>query len=104
MKIDRKTVARLTLPANLNDKIFLDSTLTGFGYRVRRAGRASARLLRSYVVQYRRAGGSRRMLLGSADVLTAEQARAAAKKILAFSCPRRRPRSREGRPPTQRCP
>ena len=81
MKIDSKTVRRLTLPADLDDKIFFDSTLTGFGYRVRRAARA--RLLRSYVVQYRRAGRSRRMLLGSADVLTAEQARAAAKKILA---------------------
>jgi integrase len=35
------------------------------------------------VVQYRRAGGSRRILLGNADVLTVDQARAAAKKILA---------------------
>jgi integrase len=46
--------------------------------------RASGNEVRkSWVVQYRRAGGTRRMLLGSAEVLTAEQARAAAKKILA---------------------
>jgi integrase len=83
VKIDRRTVARLALPRDAGDKIFFDSTLKGFGYRVRRAGRASARVLRSYVVQYRRAGRSRRILLGSAEVLTAEQARAAAKKILA---------------------
>ena len=40
-------------------------------------------MLRSWVVQYRRGGATRRLLLGSAAVLGAEAARAAAKKALA---------------------
>jgi len=40
-------------------------------------------VLRSWVVQYRRGGATRRLLLGSAAVLGAEAARAAAKKALA---------------------
>ena len=44
---------------------------------------AATRSARSWIVQYRRAGATRRMLLGSAEVLTADQARAAAKKTLA---------------------
>ena len=38
---------------------------------------------RSWVVQYRRLGVSRRLLIGPAEVLSVEQARAAAKKTLA---------------------
>ena len=38
---------------------------------------------RSWVVQYRRAGATRRLLLGSAEVLSADRARAEAKEILA---------------------
>ena len=40
-------------------------------------------MLRSWVVQYRRAGKQRRILLGSAAVIGADDARAAAKKLLA---------------------
>ena len=39
-------------------------------------------MLRSWVVQYKRAGATRRLLLGSAEVLSAEQARVMAKKAL----------------------
>ena len=45
--------------------------------------RGGGRVRRTFIVQYRVAGRSRRLLLGSADVLGAEQARAAAKKVLA---------------------
>jgi integrase len=62
------------------DVIHFDDTLPGFGYRLRQG--AGGKVLRSWVVQYRRAGGSRRMLLGSANVLGVEQARVAAKKAL----------------------
>ena len=56
--------------------------MAGFGYRLRRG--AGGKVLKSWIVQTsRRAGSSRRMLLGSASVLDAVQARAAAKKLLA---------------------
>ena len=54
--------------------------MPGFGYRLR-AG-AGGKVLRSWIVQYRRGGTTRRLLLGSAAVLTAEQARGLAKKAL----------------------
>ena len=54
--------------------------MPGFGYRLRRG--AGGKLLRSWIVQYRRAGVSRRLLLGSAEVLGVEHARAMAKKAL----------------------
>jgi integrase len=80
-QLTAKNVAELTLPAGKNDVIFFDTELAGFGYRLR-AG-AGGKTLRSWVTQYRRAGASRRLVLGSAGVLSAEQARAAAKKVLA---------------------
>jgi integrase len=80
MKLDTKTVTGLGL-AGKNDVIHFDEELAGFGYRLRLG--AGAKVLRSWILQYRRAGASRRLLLGSASVLSAEQARAAAKKILA---------------------
>jgi integrase len=80
MKLDSKTVAGLELGGK-TDVIVFDSALTGFGYRLR-AG-SSEEVRRSWIVQYRRAGRSRRFLLGSAEVLSAEQARVAAKTVLA---------------------
>jgi integrase len=80
IRLDAKTVAALTLDGK-RDAIFFDNTLTGFGYRMRQG--AGGKVLRSWIAQYRRAGASRRMLIGSADVINAEQARAKAKKVLA---------------------
>ena len=54
--------------------------MPGFGYRLRLA--AGGKINRSWVVQYRHAGATRRMLLGSAAVLGADQARVMAKKAL----------------------
>jgi integrase len=79
MKLDTKTIARLTLPEGKTDVIHFDDAMPGFGFRIRSSG---GQLRRSWVVQYRRAGATRRLLLGSADVLGVEQARAAAKKAL----------------------
>jgi len=79
MKLDSKTVARLALPAGKSDVIVFDELLPGFGLRLRGAG---GQVRKSWIVQYRRAGRSRRLLLGSAEVLSAEQARTAAKKAL----------------------
>jgi integrase len=80
MKLTAKTFARLALPADKADVIHFDDDMPGFGYRLRRSG---DKVRRSFVVQYRRAGGTRRVLLGNAEVLTAEQARAAAREVLA---------------------
>jgi integrase len=79
MKINAKTVARLALPEGKADVIHFDDGMPGFGLRLRKSGE---QVRRSWVVQYRHAGATRRLLLGSADVLGVEQARAAAKKAL----------------------
>jgi integrase len=80
MKLDANTVASLKLDGK-TDAIFFDGAMPGFGYRLRLG--AGDKVLRSWVVQYKRAGATRRITLGSARVLGAEAARAAAKKILA---------------------
>jgi integrase len=82
MKLNTKSIAGLKLPESKSDAIFWDSDLIGFGLRMRAAG--DGRILRSWICQYRNAAGrTRRKLIGPAEVLTTEQARAAAKKILA---------------------
>jgi integrase len=80
MNLTAKIVAALQLPAGKADVIYFDDSLSGFGYRLR-AG-AGGKVLRSWVAQYRRAGGSRRITLGDAAVISAEQARKQAKKVL----------------------
>jgi integrase len=80
MKLTAKSAAALALPASKRDVIHFDDTMPGFGYRLRLG--AGGKVLRSWVCQYRRAGATRRVLLGSAEVLGAEQARMAAKKVL----------------------
>jgi integrase len=80
MKLDSKTVAALKLGSK-SDLIFFDDQLPGFGFRLRRG--AGGKINKSWIAQYRRAGGTRRVLIGNADVINAEAARAAAKKILA---------------------
>jgi integrase len=79
MRLDSKSVAALDL-GDKRDMIVFDDALAGFGFRLR-AG-AGGKVLRSWVVQYKRAGQSRRLLLGSASVVSAEQARTMAKKAL----------------------
>ena len=79
MKLDAKSIAALKLD-DKNDVIVFDDSMPGFGHRMRRS--AGGKVLRSWIVQYKRAGASRRLLLGSAEVLSAEQARQQAKKVL----------------------
>jgi integrase len=81
VKLTSKSVATLSLPAGKSDHIEWDTEIPRFGYRLRMG--AGGRINRSWIVQYRHAGVSRRLLLGSGDVLGAEQARTAAKKALA---------------------
>ena len=80
MNLTQKAVSGLQMPPGKTDHIAWDREVKGFGYRLRTG--AGGHVLRSWVVQYRRAGGSRRITLGNAAVLSAEQARIAAKKLL----------------------
>jgi integrase len=81
VNLNARTVAALQMPTGKTDHIEWDDALSGFGYRLR-AGAAGKALLRSWIVQYRRAGGTRRITLGAAGVVSAEQARKEAKKLL----------------------
>jgi integrase len=80
MKLTQKAVATLALPAGKADVIFFDDEISGFGYRLRLG--AGGKILRSWICQYRHGGATRRLLLGPATVLGAEQARGMAKKAL----------------------
>jgi integrase len=82
MKLNTKTIAGLKLPDGKVDVIHFDDGMPGFGFRLRRA--SGDRVLRSWVCQYRNSeGDTRRKLIGSAETLSAEQAKAEAKKVLA---------------------
>lgn len=81
MKLTQKVVAALVLPAGKTDVIFFDEVLSRFGFRLRVS--AGGKVLRSWVCQYRHAGQTRRRTLAAAEVVGAEAARAAAKKLLA---------------------
>ena len=80
MKLTQRVVASLQLPTGKTDVIHFDDEISGFGYRLRKG--AGGKVLRSWVCQYRHGGSSRRLLLGAATVLGAEQARTMAKKAL----------------------
>ena len=79
MKLTAKAMAALMLNGK-TDVIFFDDGMPGFGYRMRVG--AGGKVLRSWVVQYRHGGATRRLLLGAGEVLGAEQARTMAKKAL----------------------
>jgi integrase len=94
MKLTAKAVAALMLPSGKDDAIYFDQDLPGFGYRLRRSG---DKVGRSWVAQYRHAGQTRRITLGSASVLSSEQARDEAKRILAEATLRKDPASERKR-------
>ena len=80
MKLTQKAVVALTLPVGKTDHFEWDDELPGFGYRLRLA--AGGKMNRTWTVQYRHGGATRRLLLGSAAVLGAVEARVMAKKAL----------------------
>jgi integrase len=81
MRITAKSIAALTLPAGKSDVIHFDDETPGFGFRLRRS--AAGTVNATWVAQYRRAGATRRVLIGAGSVLTAEQARKRAREVLA---------------------
>lgn len=80
LKLGKKALA--SLPSVTKPTVFFDEDLKGFGLRVMPAGS------RTWIVEYRPGSGGRRvakrrLALGSADVLTPDQARKAARDRLA---------------------
>src|SRR5262245_66513392 len=94
MKLTNRAIQVLMLPDGKTDAIYFDDDLPGFGYRLRKSG---DKVGRSWVAQYRHAGQTRRMTLGSASVLSSEQARGEAKRILAQAALRQDPASERKR-------
>jgi integrase len=80
MNLNAKSVAALKLDGK-TDVIFFDDAMPGFGFRLR-LSHDRTKVLRSWVVQYKRAGATRRITLASHEVLGPEAARTAAKKVL----------------------
>jgi integrase len=74
-KLTKRIVDKIA--ANCPEAFYWDDELPGFGLRVKPSGR------RSYLVQYRAKGRTRRFTLGPHGVLTAKQARERARKLLA---------------------
>jgi len=80
MHLDTKTIATLKLPVGKADAIYFDDDLAGFGIRLRASG---DRVRRTWVAQYRAHGRTRRMRIGAVEKLAVDEARKAAKKVLA---------------------
>ena len=79
MKLTQASIARL--PDDKADAVYYDDELDGFGIRIRKGGS------RNYVVRYRLGGLERRHTIGSASVLSVEEARKKARKVLVAHCP-----------------
>jgi integrase len=73
-KLTKRTVEKLEIAQE--DYFVWDADLSGFGVRVLPSGR------KTYLVQYRSGGRSRRRSIGQHGVLTADQARLEAKSLL----------------------
>jgi integrase len=80
LKLDNKVINALVLAKGRSEDFAWDAELENFGLRLRRGADG---VRRTYVVQYRAHGRTRRHTVGSADKLSLAQARAAAKRILA---------------------
>ena len=74
MKLTQASIARL--PSDKPDAVYYDDELDGFGIRIRAGGS------RNYVVRYRLGGLERRHTIGSVSVLSLEEARRKARKVL----------------------
>ena len=74
-KLTKRQVDRYTAPKNTREIVW-DTSLPGFGLRITPAGH------KGFVVQYRVGGLSRQVTIGDYGVLTVDQARDRAKKIL----------------------
>jgi hypothetical protein len=77
VRLTRPALANLALPPGRSELIVFDDTLPGFGVRLRAGGK------RVWIAQYRMGQKQRRVTIGSVETLDPDQARRAAKSILA---------------------
>jgi integrase len=77
VKLTAANIRALKLPPGVADRVFFDEDLPGFGLRMRASG------VHSWMVQYARAGRTRRVVLGLLTALDPGKARATAKDLLA---------------------
>jgi len=77
MRLNRQTVASLSLPPGKSEHVFWDEDLPGFGVRVRAGGK------RTWIVQYRVAGRTKKTTLGNVNTVSPDAARSTAKAHLA---------------------
>jgi integrase len=77
VKLTKATMSRIAIPAGKSDLILFDDDLKGFGIRLRAGGK------RVWIVQYRVGAKQRRETLGDVNKLDADQARKAARDLLA---------------------
>src|SRR5688500_11390741 len=75
MKLTSSNAARAKLPAAKPEHIFWDDEMPGFGLRLRSSG------ARTFIVQYKIGAKHRRITLGNAGKVTAEDARRKAKQL-----------------------
>ena len=75
-RVTKRSVDALTCPAGKDRELLWDDALSGFGVIAHASGR------RVYVAQYRLNGRSSRITIGEHGRLTAEEARAEAKRLL----------------------
>jgi integrase len=81
MKLDSKAVAALTsLPAGKSDHIEWCGELSGFGLRLRKSGDG---VRRTWIAQYRVHGRTQRLKIGAVEKVSPDEARKAARKVLA---------------------
>src|SRR5262245_21163000 len=81
MKLTTKAATAASLPPGKSDHIVWDDELPRFGLRVRIG--AGNKVLRSWIAQYSINNQARRITLGSPPLVSAETARAEARKLLA---------------------
>ena len=77
MKLTKANLARFVFPAGKTEHVLYDEDLAGFGLRMHPGGR------RTWFVQYRVGQKQRRLKIGTADQIDAEEARRKAKAALA---------------------
>ena len=78
VSLTKASAKKLTLPVGKTDAVFWDNRLPGFGLRIWASGK------RVWVIQFRDKDRiSRRLNVGNADILDADEARAKAKQMLA---------------------
>jgi integrase len=76
MKLTQTGISKLTLASGEADRVFMDDEIAGFGVRIRAGGS------RKFLLIYRHGGVQRRHTIGAVGVLSLDQARAKARKLL----------------------